>query len=67
MVLKIKRIISNIELDVEEEDLSFEGESFAFKYLLKLEFSHLYEAVWTALKNGRCIGIYPEGGSHDRL
>ena len=59
MQLKIKRIISNVELDVEEQELSFDGENYSFKYLLKLEFSHLYEAVWTALRNGRCIGIYP--------
>ena len=23
--------------------------------------------MYTALHKGRCIGIYPEGGSHDRL
>lgn len=26
----------------------------------------LYSAVWDNLLKGRCIGIFPEGGSHDR-
>eukprot|EP01017_Pseudomicrothorax_dubius_P006599 TRINITY_DN1191_c0_g4_i3.p1 TRINITY_DN1191_c0_g4~~TRINITY_DN1191_c0_g4_i3.p1 ORF type:complete len:395 (+),score=74.35 TRINITY_DN1191_c0_g4_i3:405-1589(+) len=26
----------------------------------------MYNAVWTALDQGQCIGIFPEGGSHDR-
>jgi len=26
----------------------------------------MYEEVWKALNNNSCIGIFPEGGSHDR-
>ena len=33
----------------------------------KLNFADMFEAVWSSLKNNQCIGIYPEGGSHDRL
>jgi glycerol-3-phosphate O-acyltransferase/dihydroxyacetone phosphate acyltransferase len=32
-----------------------------------LEFNDLYENVWSGLKDGKCIGIFPEGGSHDNL
>ena len=38
-----------------------------YKYLLKLDFTSLYESVWEGLKNGKCLGMFPEGGSHDRL
>jgi glycerol-3-phosphate O-acyltransferase/dihydroxyacetone phosphate acyltransferase len=37
-----------------------------FKILPKIDQSHIYEAVHSELKQGRCIGIFPEGGSHDR-
>lgn len=26
----------------------------------------MYDKVWEALNNEDCIGIFPEGGSHDR-
>ena len=26
----------------------------------------MFDTVQDELKNGRCIGIFPEGGSHDR-
>lgn len=32
-----------------------------------MEYNELYQHVWEALNKKRCIGIFPEGGSHDRL
>lgn len=26
----------------------------------------MYEGVWKSLNENKCIGIFPEGGSHDR-
>jgi glycerol-3-phosphate O-acyltransferase/dihydroxyacetone phosphate acyltransferase len=37
-----------------------------FKIVPKIDQSKIYEAVHSELKRGRCIGIFPEGGSHDR-
>ena len=37
-----------------------------FKVIPKLDQSQIYEAVQKELKQGGCIGIFPEGGSHDR-
>ncbi len=37
-----------------------------FKYAPKVDHSKVYNAVFDELQNGGCIGIYPEGGSHDR-
>jgi len=34
--------------------------------LPKLDQSFMYDAVWARLKEGGCVGIFPEGGSHDR-
>lgn len=33
----------------------------------KLEYNELYEHVWKALDDEKCIGIFPEGGSHDQM
>lgn len=41
-------------------------ESAEFKIMPKIDQSNIYEAVHSELKKGRCIGIFPEGGSHDR-
>lgn len=37
-----------------------------YEKLRKVDQSHVYHAVFESLKHGRCIGIFPEGGSHDR-
>ncbi|KAK3333775.1 hypothetical protein B0T19DRAFT_136551 [Cercophora scortea] len=42
----------------------FEGSKF--KLAPHLDQSHVYKAVWDRLGHGGCIGIFPEGGSHDR-
>eukprot|EP00358_Blepharisma_japonicum_P004757 CAMPEP_0202941046 /NCGR_PEP_ID=MMETSP1395-20130829/1141_1 /ASSEMBLY_ACC=CAM_ASM_000871 /TAXON_ID=5961 /ORGANISM="Blepharisma japonicum, Strain Stock R1072" /LENGTH=221 /DNA_ID=CAMNT_0049635893 /DNA_START=359 /DNA_END=1023 /DNA_ORIENTATION=- len=37
-----------------------------FKIMPKIDQHDIYEAVQTELRKGGCIGIFPEGGSHDR-
>ncbi|KNE68579.1 hypothetical protein AMAG_12748 [Allomyces macrogynus ATCC 38327] len=32
----------------------------------KVDYAHMYESVFERLKGGHCVGIFPEGGSHDR-
>ncbi len=27
----------------------------------------MYQQVWSGLNEGKCIGIFPEGGSHDQM
>lgn len=36
-----------------------------FKVIPKLDQSQMYADVWNTLKQGKVIGIFPEGGSHD--
>ncbi|KAL1965058.1 hypothetical protein VTN77DRAFT_6118 [Rasamsonia byssochlamydoides] len=51
--------------DVSEQNLSdFKGSKF--KYAPHVDQSAVYKAVFGRLSTGGCIGIFPEGGSHDR-
>eukprot|EP00002_Diphylleia_rotans_P039858 TRINITY_DN934_c0_g3_i1.p1 TRINITY_DN934_c0_g3~~TRINITY_DN934_c0_g3_i1.p1 ORF type:complete len:501 (+),score=93.14 TRINITY_DN934_c0_g3_i1:51-1553(+) len=61
---KIKKITSDTEILL-EEDIG-QVESTSYKILKKVDQKQLYDAVYNSLSNGGCIGIFPEGGSHDR-
>ncbi|ROT36602.1 acyltransferase [Sodiomyces alkalinus F11] len=37
-----------------------------YKLAPKVDQTKVYEAVFDRLRNGGCVGIFPEGGSHDR-
>lgn len=41
-------------------------EGTPFKCLPHIDQSQVYDAVFKTLNAGNCIGIFPEGGSHDR-
>ncbi|KAL2266211.1 hypothetical protein VTJ83DRAFT_5563 [Remersonia thermophila] len=41
-------------------------EGTKFKLAPYIDQSRVYDAVFSCLKSGGCIGIFPEGGSHDR-
>jgi glycerol-3-phosphate O-acyltransferase / dihydroxyacetone phosphate acyltransferase len=45
---------------------AFKATEVAYKVIPKLDQSKIYEIVQNELKKGKCIGIFPEGGSHDR-
>ncbi|EEH45572.1 uncharacterized protein PADG_01722 [Paracoccidioides brasiliensis Pb18] len=48
-----------------EQDLSgFTGSKF--KVAPHVDQTHVYKAVFQTLNSGGCVGIFPEGGSHDR-
>jgi len=48
----------------EDTSASFEGTSFSVAP--HVDQSKVYEQVFARIKEGGCIGIFPEGGSHDR-
>lgn len=69
----IKEIISDTELIIRKEfnrknpkveKLLTEGTSF--KIADKIDQQEVYNQVFQHLSHGHCIGIFPEGGSHDR-
>lgn len=41
-------------------------EGASFKIAPHVDQSQMFDAVYKELSNGGCIGIFPEGGSHDR-
>ncbi|KZO91664.1 hypothetical protein CALVIDRAFT_541566 [Calocera viscosa TUFC12733] len=48
-------------------ELQSEGkEGFDWKIVPHLDQQEMYRHVYDRLKEGECIGIFPEGGSHDR-
>ncbi|KAK9493381.1 hypothetical protein V1508DRAFT_415975 [Lipomyces doorenjongii] len=69
---EIDSIVSDIELILrrpfkEENAIEYllSGPS-KFKKAPKVDQSQMYEKVFERLNEGGCIGIFPEGGSHDR-
>mmetsp|Transcript_49805 Transcript_49805/g.115634 ORF Transcript_49805/g.115634 Transcript_49805/m.115634 type:complete len:685 (-) Transcript_49805:96-2150(-) len=63
--LKVKQVVSDEELVLESE-VSGTGGSCTFKVYPKVDQTSMYERVHMGLKQGKCLGIFPEGGSHDR-
>jgi glycerol-3-phosphate O-acyltransferase/dihydroxyacetone phosphate acyltransferase len=49
-----------------EEDMKGEFQGTPFKVAPKVDQTKVYDAVFENLQGGGCIGIFPEGGSHDR-
>jgi glycerol-3-phosphate O-acyltransferase/dihydroxyacetone phosphate acyltransferase len=60
----IKSVESDTELTVNTQDSQLLLSPF--KVLPKIDQSIIYDTVHSQLKMGKCIGIFPEGGSHDR-
>lgn len=56
--------------DVALEQLTQEGEEVGkgtkYKVAPKVDQTLVYDAVFHRLNSGGCVGIFPEGGSHDR-
>eukprot|EP00405_Crypthecodinium_cohnii_P015654 CAMPEP_0206458594 /NCGR_PEP_ID=MMETSP0324_2-20121206/23664_1 /ASSEMBLY_ACC=CAM_ASM_000836 /TAXON_ID=2866 /ORGANISM="Crypthecodinium cohnii, Strain Seligo" /LENGTH=744 /DNA_ID=CAMNT_0053929965 /DNA_START=30 /DNA_END=2264 /DNA_ORIENTATION=- len=63
--LKVKEIVSDTELVLESAASPSETPS-KYKVSPKVDQSKMFDRVYTGLKQGRCLGIFPEGGSHDR-
>ncbi|KAG0127987.1 hypothetical protein HOY82DRAFT_566791 [Tuber indicum] len=43
-----------------------DGNGSKYKVAPKVDQSQVYDAVFQRLNSGGCVGIFPEGGSHDR-
>lgn len=77
VMLHVKEVLSDTELLLaskpSDDELSALNElivksptGLAFKIYPHLDQSIVYEQVFDRLHRGECIGIFPEGGSHDR-
>lgn len=66
--LVITEIISDIECKVKAKDIDSNelGIKNSYKILPKVDQSNVFAKVWEELSNGKNLGIFPEGGSHDQ-
>mmetsp|Transcript_19569 Transcript_19569/g.45496 ORF Transcript_19569/g.45496 Transcript_19569/m.45496 type:complete len:707 (+) Transcript_19569:132-2252(+) len=70
-LFKVKEVVSDTELVIQLDTSSDAPpapvwESVPYKVLPKVDQSAMYNAVHQGLGEGQCLGIFPEGGSHDR-
>ena len=61
--IKLKRAFADPDVDISDVDYSIKR---VFKMVPKVDQSQVYKSVYDRLANNGCIGIFPEGGSHDR-
>lgn len=71
--LQIVQVVSDTELIIKSEvkdkqalDYLKKSSGTAYKCLPHIDQDAVYEKVYSELNDGRCITIFPEGGSHDR-
>ncbi|KAJ1812766.1 Glycerol-3-phosphate/dihydroxyacetone phosphate acyltransferase [Coemansia sp. RSA 2599] len=70
---RVEEIISDTQLRTSKEMKELEAlealtkpEGTPYKIAPHIDQDDMYHAVYQRLNNGECIGIFPEGGSHDR-
>lgn len=66
-IIPIAKIVSDTEMQLKHShpdgDIS---KPSSYKIVPKLDHRDVFKHVWETLAAGECIGIFPEGGSHDR-
>ncbi|KAF8983603.1 hypothetical protein BGZ46_009949 [Entomortierella lignicola] len=69
----VVEIISDTELIIKKEfkelkalELLTSAEGSKYKCMPHMDQSNVYKTVFERLNAGHCVGIFPEGGSHDR-
>ncbi|CAK4203412.1 unnamed protein product [Aphanomyces euteiches] len=68
--VKVVRVIDDTHLVLSAALVDHEGQAVktpqAYGIFKKVDQSHAFNEVYASLKRGQCVGIFPEGGSHDR-
>ncbi|KAK9463688.1 uncharacterized protein V1516DRAFT_668460 [Lipomyces oligophaga] len=66
----VERVISDTEIVMQkpfkDKAIKMLSHPTVYKKAPKIDQKQVYEKVFEYLNNGGCIGIFPEGGSHDR-
>jgi len=72
-ISEVDQIISDTEIIIKKEfkelramEILTQNDGTAYKCMPHVEQDSVYKCVHDELNNGRCITIFPEGGSHDR-
>ena len=70
---KIEKVLSDTELLIQSEikgtkalEMLTSADGSLYKRFPHMDQDQTYKEVYYRLNNGECIGIFPEGGSHDR-
>ncbi|KAJ2550422.1 Glycerol-3-phosphate/dihydroxyacetone phosphate acyltransferase [Coemansia sp. RSA 1933] len=70
---KVEEVISDTQLRISREmkELSAmealtQPDGSAYKVVPHIDQDDMYRSVYQRFDNGECVGIFPEGGSHDR-
>lgn len=65
--MKVKEVISDTEILLETEAGPIQDAgAVKFSILARVDQSKMFDTVYRRLQEGVCLGIFPEGGSHDR-
>lgn len=65
--VKVKEVESDTVLSLEAaQESTSDSKGLPYKVMPRVDQSSMYEAVFSCLRKGKCLGIFPEGGSHDR-
>jgi len=63
---KVLEICSDKSMIIESPDSDISSSLTTFKFMKRPDQTEVYESVLSKLLSGGTIGIFPEGGSHDR-
>ena len=64
----IIKVIDDEHLEVANpEEIHFDKVTADFLFVPKIDQSEVFDKAWKVLRDGKCFGIFPEGGSHDRV
>ncbi|KAJ2863478.1 Glycerol-3-phosphate/dihydroxyacetone phosphate acyltransferase [Coemansia aciculifera] len=70
---KVVEVLSDTQLRVAKEmkelaamELLTRTDGTSFKVVPHVDQDEMFHSVYQRLNNGECVGIFPEGGSHDR-
>ncbi|KAJ2056811.1 Glycerol-3-phosphate/dihydroxyacetone phosphate acyltransferase [Coemansia sp. S146] len=70
---KVVEVLSDTQLRVAKEmkelaamELLTRADGTSFKAVPHVDQDEMFHSVYQRLNNGECVGIFPEGGSHDR-
>lgn len=61
----MEEIISQTVIKTKNQAIKLSDHS-SYKIIPKIDQNTLFNSVYEHLKNGKVLGIFPEGGSHDR-
>ncbi|KJE91262.1 glycerol-3-phosphate acyltransferase [Capsaspora owczarzaki ATCC 30864] len=64
---RVASVVSDTELTLAKavNGVEIQNQS-GWKIMRKVDQGVVYKSVWNTLLSGECVGIFPEGGSHDR-